>query len=174
VLGNPLYFYGVGGQPKNVRLGTRPAFPLLITNPLITNLTIKEVEGGGGFKKIISNSLGVCSPVTSPVPVIVTAQTPAKVPHVTSVNDVEVNSKLLSVGTSVDKSTKLAENVDDSSLSAQASTAVVKDPDLISPPSNCIVIAGANEVGFERTPQEHLNPIVSPPLRCSYYNRILY
>ncbi|WHY02532.1 hypothetical protein [Neobacillus sp. DY30] len=61
-------------------------------------------------------------------------------------------------------SVNVAENVEKSSLSTQASTFIVRFPLLVTLSAKVILIVPIVEViGVERTPQEHLIPIVTHP-----------
>jgi hypothetical protein len=93
--GNPRYFYEIGVQPKKVKSGVRSAFVKLLTNPSMLITKSRSLKGSVRFWKVTENSLGVSSPVTSPIPKIEPIQSTLVGLHITFVTLVEVNTKLL-------------------------------------------------------------------------------
>ncbi|MFB3160456.1 hypothetical protein ABLO26_03675 [Neobacillus sp. 179-J 1A1 HS] len=83
--------------------------------------------------------------------------------QITSSKLVAVNVKFLG-GITPLVSVNVAENVEESSLSTHALTFIVRFPLLVTLSANVISIVPIVEViGVERTPQEHLSPIVTHP-----------
>jgi hypothetical protein len=91
--GNPPLIYGVGGQPKKVKSGVRLDNEVLVANPVIRNVDNRSI---GRFLNERINCLGVTSPVTRPIPLIITLHSLFTRSHVTFVITVDVNTKSLS------------------------------------------------------------------------------